>query len=72
VVIASFVHGGPDDASVGFDDIAPGLGAVVALGTAELQAAKAGMTSPHPINAPTFECPVDRASSTFPEWPKDS
>ena len=70
MVIASFVHGGPDAAAVEFDDVALGLGAVVALGTAELQATKAGMTRPQPINAPTFECPVDRASSTFPEWPK--
>jgi hypothetical protein len=55
VVIASFVHGGPDAAAVGFDDVALGFGVVVALGTAELQAAKAKTLSPIPMNAPTFE-----------------
>jgi hypothetical protein len=70
VVIASFVHGGPDADAVGFDDVALDFGAVVALGTAELQAAKAGMTSPHPINAPTFECLVARAGPRFPEGPR--
>jgi len=69
VVIASFVHGGVDaDAdAVGFDDVAPGFGVVVALGTAALQAAKTGMTSPHPMNTPTLECLlVDGACRTGP------
>ena len=69
MVIASFVHGGPDAAAVGVDDVAPGFGVVVALGTAELQAAKTKTLSPHPMNTPTFECLVDRAGSRFPEGP---
>jgi hypothetical protein len=69
VAIASFVQGGPDAAAVGFDDVDPGFGVVVALGTAELQAAKAKTLNPHPMNAPIFECLFDRAGSRFPEGP---
>lgn len=65
-MIASFVHGGPDAAAVGFDDVTPGFGVVVALGAPELQAARARTTNPHPMNAPTFECLVDRACPECP------
>jgi hypothetical protein len=58
VAMASFVQGGPDAATVGFDDVAPGFGVVVARGTAELQAAKTRTLSAHPMNIPAFECPL--------------
>jgi hypothetical protein len=68
--MASLVQGGPDAAAVGFDDVAPGFGVVVARGTAELQAANAKTLSPHPINAPIFEWLLDRAGSRFPDGPR--
>jgi hypothetical protein len=67
--MTSFEQGGPDAAAVGFDDVAPGFGVVVALGTAELQAAKTKTLSAHPMNIPAFECLLDRAGSRFPEGP---
>ena len=41
----------------------------MALGAAALQAAKTGMTSPHPTNTATLECLVDGACRTCPEGP---
>ena len=69
VVMASFVQGGPDAAAVGFDDVAPGFGVVVARGTAELQAAKTKTLSAHPMNIPAFECPLDRSRLEIPRRP---